>query len=53
LGGGSALEHDLILQPGDVIELEAGGVGILRNVMGQPEDGLWWPTPQPGKLVKK
>jgi 2-keto-4-pentenoate hydratase/2-oxohepta-3-ene-1,7-dioic acid hydratase in catechol pathway len=53
LGGGSALEHDLILQPGDVVELEAGGVGILRNVMGQPEDGLWWPTPQPGKLVKK
>jgi 2-keto-4-pentenoate hydratase/2-oxohepta-3-ene-1,7-dioic acid hydratase in catechol pathway len=53
LGGGSALEHDLILQPGDVIELEAGGVGILRNVMGQPEDGLWWPTPQHGKLVKK
>lgn len=53
LGGGSALEHDLVLQPGDVVELEGGGVGVLRNVMGQPEDGLWWPTPQPGKLVKK
>lgn len=53
LGGGSALELDVVLQPGDVVELEAGGVGVLRNVMGQPEDGLWWPTPQPGVLVKK
>lgn len=50
LGGGSALELDLKLQPGDVVELEAKGVGVLRNVMGQPQDGLWWPTPQHGVL---
>jgi len=24
---------------------------VLRNVMGQPENGLWWPTPQPGALA--
>jgi 2-keto-4-pentenoate hydratase/2-oxohepta-3-ene-1,7-dioic acid hydratase in catechol pathway len=48
LGGGSALEHDVFLKPGDVIELEAKGVGVLRNTLGQPVEGLWWPTPQPG-----
>lgn len=47
---GSALEHDIKLQPGDVVELEAKGVGVLRNVMGQPQDGLWWPKPQNGRL---
>lgn len=50
LGGGSALELGIKLQPGDVVELEAGGIGVLRNVMGEPEHGLWWPTPQPGLL---
>lgn len=51
MGGGSALELDVVLKPGDVVELEAGGIGVLRNTFGQPEDGLWWPTPQPGVLV--
>jgi 2-keto-4-pentenoate hydratase/2-oxohepta-3-ene-1,7-dioic acid hydratase in catechol pathway len=51
LGGGSALELDIILNPGDVIELEAKGIGVLRNTLGQPEEGLWWPTPQPGSLA--
>lgn len=50
LGGGSALELDIELKPGDIIELEAGGVGVLRNVLGEQEKGLWWPTPQPGIL---
>jgi|SRR5471032_2528817 len=44
MGGGSALELDRKLQPGDVVELEVGGIGILRNRMGQPQNGLWWPT---------
>lgn len=48
--GGSALEHDIVLKPGDVIEMSAGGIGVLRNTLGQPEQGLWWPTPQPGIL---
>lgn len=51
MGGGSALELDVYLKPGDVVELEAGGVGILRNTFGELEKGLWWPTPQTGRLV--
>lgn len=43
MGKGSGLELDLRLQPGDVVELEVGGVGVLRNRCGQPEQGLWWP----------
>jgi 2-keto-4-pentenoate hydratase/2-oxohepta-3-ene-1,7-dioic acid hydratase in catechol pathway len=43
MGGGSALELGRELKPGDVVELEAGGVGVLRTTMGQPIDGLWWP----------
>lgn len=44
MGGGSALELGRELKPGDVVELEAGGIGVLRTTMGQPIDGLWWPT---------
>lgn len=43
MGGGSALEIGRKLQPGDVVELLVDGVGVLRNHMGQPIDGLWWP----------
>lgn len=52
MGGGSALELGLKLRPGDVVELEAKGVGTLRNVMGEPVEGLWWPTPQTGLFSK-
>lgn len=44
MGGGSALELGKQLEPGDVVEIEIGGIGVLRNTMGQPEHGLWWPT---------
>lgn len=50
---GSALEHDVKLQPGDVVELEAKNIGVLRNVMGQPQDNYWWPKPQHGRLAPK
>ncbi|MCD6671283.1 MAG: fumarylacetoacetate hydrolase family protein [Burkholderiaceae bacterium] len=43
MGRGSSLELDRRLSPGDVIELEVGGVGTLRNRLGQPQQGLWWP----------
>ncbi|WP_095152403.1 fumarylacetoacetate hydrolase family protein [Pseudomonas sp. Irchel s3b5] len=43
MGGGSALELDRKLQPGDVVELIVEGVGTLRNKMGQPQEGIWWP----------
>jgi len=34
--GGSGVEQDRWLKPGDVIEMEADGIGILRNRVGQP-----------------
>jgi len=34
VGGGCGLELDRWIQPGDVVELEATGVGVLRNVVG-------------------
>lgn len=52
IGGGATVEHDIVIKPGDVVEMEAGGIGVLRNTFGQPEEGLWWPTPQPGRLAK-
>jgi 2-keto-4-pentenoate hydratase/2-oxohepta-3-ene-1,7-dioic acid hydratase in catechol pathway len=35
--GGSGLELDRWIQPGDVIEMEAGPIGILRNTVGTPD----------------
>ena len=35
VGGGCGLELDRWIQPGDVVELEAGGVGTLRNPVGE------------------
>ena len=34
VGGGCGLELDRWIQPGDVVELEASGIGVLRNVVG-------------------
>jgi 2-keto-4-pentenoate hydratase/2-oxohepta-3-ene-1,7-dioic acid hydratase in catechol pathway len=31
VGGGSGLELDRWVQPGDVVELEVEGIGVLRN----------------------
>ena len=36
--GGSGLELDRLLQPGDVVELEIEGIGVLRNRIG-PKGG--------------
>lgn len=33
--GGSGLELDRWLQPGDLVEIEAEGIGVLRNRIGQ------------------
>lgn len=35
VGGGCGLELDRWIQPGDVVELEASGIGVLRNVVGE------------------
>lgn len=39
--GGSGLELDRWLAPGDVIELEVEGIGILRNTIGHKETRTW------------
>lgn len=31
LGGGCGLELERFLEPGDVVELEVEGIGVLRN----------------------
>jgi 2-keto-4-pentenoate hydratase/2-oxohepta-3-ene-1,7-dioic acid hydratase in catechol pathway len=43
MGKGSGLELDRKLQPGDVVELDVAGIGVLRNRIGQPQKDLWWP----------
>jgi 2-keto-4-pentenoate hydratase/2-oxohepta-3-ene-1,7-dioic acid hydratase in catechol pathway len=46
---GCGLELGRRLQPGDLVELEVSGVGVLRNRLGQPEPPRWSPSPrQPG-----
>ena len=39
------------LKPGDVVELEVSGLGILRNSLGQPEPAHWWPTKRTNPLL--
>ncbi|NNN16386.1 MAG: fumarylacetoacetate hydrolase [Acidimicrobiaceae bacterium] len=36
---GSGLEMDRWLEPGDIIEMEAGGLGVLRNRVGPHDPG--------------
>jgi 2-keto-4-pentenoate hydratase/2-oxohepta-3-ene-1,7-dioic acid hydratase in catechol pathway len=42
-GGGCGLELDRFLEPGDVVELEIEGIGVLRNRLGQPPASGWMP----------
>lgn len=46
VGFGCGLELGQKLQPGDIVELEVEGIGILRNRIGQPEARGWEPTPR-------
>jgi 2-keto-4-pentenoate hydratase/2-oxohepta-3-ene-1,7-dioic acid hydratase in catechol pathway len=43
---GCGLELGRQLQPGDVVELEVSGVGLLRNRLGEPEPLRWSPSPR-------
>jgi 2-keto-4-pentenoate hydratase/2-oxohepta-3-ene-1,7-dioic acid hydratase in catechol pathway len=36
VGRGCGLELDRWIQPGDLVELEIGGLGVLANRIGQP-----------------
>ena len=46
VGTGSGAEHGKKLHPGDVVELEVQGLGVLRNSIGQPEPRGWEPEPR-------
>jgi 2-keto-4-pentenoate hydratase/2-oxohepta-3-ene-1,7-dioic acid hydratase in catechol pathway len=46
VGGGCGVELDRQLSPGDVVELEIEGIGVLRNRLGQPPAGGWMLTPK-------
>ncbi|WP_095059500.1 fumarylacetoacetate hydrolase family protein [Pseudomonas sp. Irchel s3f7] len=43
MGNGSALEIGRSLNPGDLVELEVAGVGVLRNRIGEKKADGWWP----------
>ncbi|MCV7100417.1 fumarylacetoacetate hydrolase family protein [Mycobacterium palustre] len=43
--GGSTVEIERMLSPGDVIELEIDQLGTLRNRLGQPAAAGWHPKP--------
>jgi 2-keto-4-pentenoate hydratase/2-oxohepta-3-ene-1,7-dioic acid hydratase in catechol pathway len=42
---GCGLELGRTLSPGDTVELEIEGIGVLRNTLGRPEPG-WRPAPR-------
>jgi 2-keto-4-pentenoate hydratase/2-oxohepta-3-ene-1,7-dioic acid hydratase in catechol pathway len=46
VGGGCGLELGRFLSPGDVVELEVSGIGVLRNRLGQPQPVRWRPSPR-------
>ena len=48
VGTGAGAEHGKQLRPGDVVELEVSGIGVLRNWIGQPTPRRWTPAPRPG-----
>jgi 2-keto-4-pentenoate hydratase/2-oxohepta-3-ene-1,7-dioic acid hydratase in catechol pathway len=46
IGLGCGLELGKQLRPGDVVELEVDGIGVLRNRIGQPQPRGWEPQPR-------
>lgn len=46
VGSGTGAEHGKQLQPGDEVELEVSGIGVLRNRIGQPDPHVWTPQPR-------
>ncbi|MFW0796732.1 fumarylacetoacetate hydrolase family protein [Gordonia sp. CPCC 205515] len=47
LGWGAGLEIDRKLNPGDVLELQLDGVGVLRTPIGERETVPWRPEEKP------
>ncbi len=46
VNGGSTIEIDRTLSPGDSIELEIDHLGILQNTLGTPATNGWEPKPR-------
>jgi 2-keto-4-pentenoate hydratase/2-oxohepta-3-ene-1,7-dioic acid hydratase in catechol pathway len=46
VNGGSTIEHDRKLSPGDSVELEIEDLGILQNTIGPKAEGGWAPKPR-------
>ncbi|HEY4829090.1 MAG TPA: fumarylacetoacetate hydrolase family protein [Solirubrobacteraceae bacterium] len=46
VGGGCGHELGRQLSPGDVVELEIEGIGVLRNTLGAPGEPAWTPAPK-------
>ncbi len=44
VGWGCGLELGKLLKPGDVVELEVEGIGVLRNRVGEPAPKGWVPA---------
>jgi 2-keto-4-pentenoate hydratase/2-oxohepta-3-ene-1,7-dioic acid hydratase in catechol pathway len=44
VGGGCGIELDRMLSPGDVVELEIEGIGVLRNTLGTRARDGWTPA---------
>jgi 2-keto-4-pentenoate hydratase/2-oxohepta-3-ene-1,7-dioic acid hydratase in catechol pathway len=51
VGGGCGLEIGRQLSPGDVVELEADVIGVLRNRVGTRSTEGWTPTPRIPSMV--
>jgi 2-keto-4-pentenoate hydratase/2-oxohepta-3-ene-1,7-dioic acid hydratase in catechol pathway len=47
VSGGCGLELGRQLEPGDEVELEIEGIGVLRNRLGPKPAGGWFPEPRP------
>jgi 2-keto-4-pentenoate hydratase/2-oxohepta-3-ene-1,7-dioic acid hydratase in catechol pathway len=43
VGRGCGAELGKLLKPGDIVELEVEGIGVLRNRMGTPAPAAWTP----------
>lgn len=51
VGLGAGLELFRKLDPGDVVELQIEGVGILRNRIGEPREARWHPESKQRRAV--
>lgn len=51
VGRGCGMELGKFINPGDVVELEIEGIGVLRNRIGNPPSGGWLPTPKPPTMA--